>query len=115
VRGTWSYDLDVGAETSAPNRADFWWDQVDAVKRMIVPKNSAQFNVLGIRDFGSLGYADLKGLSYSSQPIDGSNQTFNHIPQGTVVAYRTKEGRFGKFRVDQYGYNLNIEWVTFAK
>jgi hypothetical protein len=111
IRGTWSCDLDSGAETSAG--ADFWWEQDTNVRRYLVPKNGAGFFVVGIRDFESVKYADLERFQYSSQKIDASNQTYNQIPQRTVVAYKTNEGRFGKLIVDEYGYNLTIRWMTF--
>jgi hypothetical protein len=111
VRGTWHCDLDSGAETDAG--ADFWWEQDTSVKRYLVPQNGAGFFVVGIRDFESVKYADLERFQYSSQKIDGSSFSYNQIPQGTVVAYKTNEGRFGKFIVDEYGYNLTIRWMTF--
>jgi hypothetical protein len=111
IRGTRSCDLDSGAETSAG--ADFWWEQETNVNRYLVPKNGAGFFVVGIRDFKSVKYADLERFQYSSQKIDASNQTYNQIPQRTVVAYKTNEGRFGKLIVDEYGYNLTIRWMTF--
>ena len=114
VRGTWSYDLDAGTQTTDQAHADFFWEQVTPVRRLLVPKSGAQFDVVGIRDFKSVRYADLKRFSYSPDQIDGSDMPSNRIPQGTVVAYRTKAGRLGKFVVEQYGYNLSIEWVTFA-
>ena len=111
IRGTWSCDLDSGAETSTG--ADFFWEQATGVKRYLVPKNGAGFFVVGIRTFESVKYADLQRFQYSSQNIDGSNLAYNQIPQGTVVAYRTNEGRLGKLIIDEYGYNLTIRWVTF--
>jgi hypothetical protein len=111
VRGTWSCDLDSGAETAAG--ADFWWEQDTDVKRYLAPRNGAGFFVVGIRDFDSVKYADLERFRYSSQKIDGSNLAYNQIPKGTVVAYKTNEGRLGKLIVDEYGYNLTIRWMTF--
>ena len=111
VRGTWTCDLDSGAETNAG--ADFQWEQDTDVKRYLAPLNGAGFFVVGIRDFESVKYADLERFQYSSQKIDGSNLAYNQIPQGTVVAYKTNEGRLGKLIVDEYGYNLTIRWITF--
>ena len=69
--------------------------------------------MVGIRDFESLTWRDLQRFPYSTQKINGSNLAYNQIPAGTVVAYRTNEGRFGKFIVEEYGYNLTIRWITF--
>jgi hypothetical protein len=114
VRGTWSYDLDSGIQTTEDG-ADFQWELDTAVKRYLAPHNGAGFLVVGIRDFDSLTLRELEKLHYSSQKIDGSNESYNQIPQRTVVAYKTKQGRFGKFIVDDYGRDLTIRWVTYEK
>jgi len=113
VRGASHCNLDAGAQNQVG--ADFWWEQDTPVKRYLTPENGAGFFVMGIRDFASLGYADIEHLQYSSQKIDGSDAPYNNIPQGTVVAYRTSAGRLGKFVVVSYGYNLTIRWVTYEK
>lgn len=115
IRGTWTCDLDLGIEGGSGSNTDFWWQQVNNTERYIVPRNNATFSVLGIRDFDSITYSELTRLSYSSEKINGSNAAYNRIPQGAVVAYITNEGRYGKFRVDIYGYNLSISWVTYSK
>ena len=114
VRGTWMYDLDSGVEASAGAAAgaDFQWEQATDVKRYIAPLNGAVFFVVGIREFTSVTYTELEHFPYSSRKIDGSNLPSNQIPRGTIVAYKTNEGRLGKFIVDEYGYNLTISWVT---
>ena len=89
-------------------------EQQTEVKRTIVPKNGATFFVVGIRDFYSVTYPELRRYNYSSASIDGSNAPYNQLPKGTVVAYKTKENRLGKFVIDEYGYNLNIRWITYA-
>jgi hypothetical protein len=114
VRATWRCDLDSGAETSTGG--DFWWEQETTVKRALTPEDGAVFDVVGVRDFDSLGLAELEHFPYSAKPIDGSDVTDeNDIPKGTVVAYRTKQGRLGKFVIDSYGHNLTIRWVTYEK
>jgi hypothetical protein len=114
VRGTWHCDLDEGAETAS--QGDFWWKEDSTVKRYLTPEDGAAFNVMGVRDFATLTFAELEHLPYSAQPIDGSDVTTeNDVPKGTVIAYRTKQGRLGKFVVDSYGHNLTIRWTTFQK
>lgn len=113
VRGTWSCDLDIGAESQ--EGTDFWWQQVTEIERYLVPRNGARFSVLGIRDFDSISYSDLIRLSYSSNRINGSAATNNRIPRGTVIAAITSQGRYCKFIIDRYGYNLSIRWVTYEK
>jgi hypothetical protein len=114
IRGTWSGDLDLGTESTGTG-ADFWWEQATGTARYLVPKSGAGFYVVGLRDFASIGYADLGNLPYSGQKIEGSDATYNRIPQGTVVAYKTSDGRLGKFLVEEYGYNMTIRWLTYNK
>ena len=113
VHGTWICNLDLGQEGG--NSSDFWWRQVNDVERYIVPQNGAQFHVIGVVDFNSIDYLNLKGYSYSSAEINGSNNASNQIPTGIVVACITSEERYCKFRIDNYGYNLTISWVTYNK
>lgn len=113
IRGTWHWDFDLGVQQRSG--ADLWWDQVTSRERYLVPVNGARLRVMGIRDFESVGYEDLVRLSYSSSKINGSDALANHIPNGTVVAGITSEGRYTKFRVDEYGYNLKVSWVTYKK
>jgi hypothetical protein len=114
VRGTWSVNLDTGAEINNAAAADFFWEQRNVVKRFLVPRNGATFLVLGERLLESVSYADLQQLTLSSQPIDGSEGRENQLRPGTVIAYKTKNGRLGKLRIIQYGYNLVIRWTTYA-
>jgi len=45
--------------------------------------------------------------------IDGSATPVNKIPAGTVLLYVTGDGRYGKVKVVEYGYNLTLRWVTY--
>jgi hypothetical protein len=111
VRGTYLYDLDMGAETNAG--ADFQWEQATKVGRSITPMNGASFYVVGAREFELIRWSDMERFPYSAAKIDGSDNANNRIAPGTVVAYKTNEGRLGKFIVDAYGYNLTIRWRTY--
>jgi hypothetical protein len=114
VRGTWRCDLDAGAETQSGG--DFWWQLETSTKRELTPEDGATFYVVGVRDFDSLAFEELQHFSYSAKAIDGSDvKGQNDIPKGTVVAYRTKQGRLGKFVVDSYGVDLSIRWTTYEK
>lgn len=115
VHGTWSYDLDLGIQSQDQARADFWWEQKTNVERSLVPLNGALFVIVGIRDFESLQREELPQLSFSSEKIKGDATQFNRLPQGTVIAYRTKQERYGKLVIDSYGYDLAIRWQTFVK
>lgn len=80
----------------------------DGVRR--VPLVSAKFTVLGI---DSISFAEIKSASFSSDRINGSDNESNQILTGTIVLYRTNEGRYGKLLIKTYGYNLTLRWKTF--
>jgi hypothetical protein len=50
---------------------------------------------------------------YGRSQIDGSDNASNEIPPGTILVYVTSDFRFGKLKVQEYGYNLLIKWVTY--
>jgi fibronectin type III domain protein/putative metal-binding protein len=52
-------------------------------------------------------------INLSMEKIDGSNNSNNEIPVGTVVLYETNDGRYGKFQILYYGYSLGIRWATY--
>ncbi len=108
-------DLDVGSESTLG--ADLAWRQVSRTKRFLTPQNGTELSVVGLRDFDSIRPADLSRFQYSQEEIDASKATFGaksrRLPQGTVIAYRTNEGRYGKLRVEEYGQDLTIRWTTY--
>jgi len=110
IRGTWSCDLDRGKETMTG--ADFFWEQATRTVRYLTPRNGAKFRVLGKRDFNTITESYLKRVRYSTAKIIAST-TRNSLPRGTVVACLTNEGRYCKFLIESYGYNLTISWVTY--
>ncbi|MBE9009634.1 hypothetical protein IQ250_05385, partial [Pseudanabaenaceae cyanobacterium LEGE 13415] len=69
IRGTWIFNCDTGVETP---KGDIWWEQETDVLRRMTPQNSAQIVSLGMRDFDAITVDELRSLSYSSAPIDGS-------------------------------------------
>ncbi len=113
VPGTGVFDLDQGKVQL--DSSDFWWSQETSIIRKLVPENGATFFVIGSVDFNSINYSMLKNYAYTANVIDGSNNASNKIPAGTVIAARTSEGRYAKFRIDVYGYNLTITYLTFSK
>jgi hypothetical protein len=111
VRGTYTYDLDNGTET--PAGADFQWEQQTPVIRFLAPMNRAAFYVVGPAEFESVRWSDMERFPYSTAKVPANADSSNRIPAGTVVAFKTNEGRLGKFIVDEYGYNLTIRWRTY--
>jgi len=116
VRGTFSCDLDLGKETGSWDPpTDFFWEQTTDVERYIDPMNGAKFYVVGNVNFDSITHSTLKTYSYSADKINGSNDASNKIPTGTVVAAITDEGRYSKFKIEVYGYDLIIKFVTYKE
>jgi len=64
--------------------------------------------------YDSTNYTSLQAVSLSGTSIEGSNNGNNRIPTGTVLAYKTKQGRYGKMQILTYGYDLNIAYTTYA-
>ncbi len=116
VMGSWIIDLDLGVDAPDNAPADFWWAAGD-VQRKFVPEG-ATFSLVGQQDFAALGLDRIKQLKFSGDPIpadyDPSNQTTNDIPDGTVLAYKTKQGRYGKLLIVKYARDLQIRWLTYA-
>jgi hypothetical protein len=115
VRDTLLFDLDAGAEVDSYPKGDFYWNYGQRSLECVCWEGGWAF-VLGLRDFESVGYDDLQRLQLSGRKVEpnADNKIVIPIQQGSVVAYKTKQGRLGKFKVEQYGEDLTIRWVTFA-
>jgi hypothetical protein len=114
VKGTTSFDLE-GGKAAAPNAADIWWQQIDATHRYMVPQNGSGLYSIGIIDLASVTMTRLESATYSQVRIRGTRTA----PAGTiglssVVAVKTRNGHFSKLRIDTYGWDLGITWVTYA-
>jgi hypothetical protein len=112
LKGTWTFDFETGVQ-GPPSGADIWWEQVNTVTRFLVPRSGAMLANMGKPNFDAVSYQTLKGLSYSATPINGSNNSANKLKAGTVIAIRTNTGRYAKMKINSYGYNLGISYVTY--
>lgn len=61
--------------------------------------------------FEGITWAELKDYPLSSQRLNGIEKA---LPEGAILIYETNEHRKGKLWIRQYGYNLLIDWVTYA-
>jgi hypothetical protein len=113
LKGTWTFDLDTGAEGGLGPNFDIWWEQETAVVRSMTPLNSAQLVNLGMADFNSLTPDTLSSLTYSTMPIDGNNDGSNKLVTGDVFAVLTTSGNYAKVKVVAYGYDMTIQWTTY--
>ena len=113
LKGTWTFDLETGTQ-GPPTGADIWWEQVDNVTRFLVPVDGSQLAYMGNSNFDAVSLETLKTQPYTSEPINGSNNSANQLTPGSVVAVKTKDGHYCKLEINSYGYNLGITWVTYA-
>jgi hypothetical protein len=113
LKGTWSFDLDNGAQGGVGPGFDIWWEQMTAVARQMVPQNSATIVNLGVVNFDSLTADGLQTLTYGTTPIPGNNDASNKLVPNDVFALRTNQGNYAKVKVVSYGYDLTIQWVTY--
>jgi len=114
LKGTWVFDCETGTLSgSLSGPGDIWWEQIDAVKRQMVPVSGASIVNLGKVDFNSLTPEVLQALVYGNVPIPGNDDATNQLVKHDVFAVRTNGGNVAKIKVDKYGYNLKIDWVTY--
>lgn len=114
LKGTWIFDCETGNQGgSLSGPGDIWWEQIDNVKRQMVPAGGASIVNLGKVSFSAVTPAVLQTLKYDRTPIPGNNDATNQLVAGDVFAVLTNAGNFAKILVQQYGYNLNIQWVTY--
>src|ERR1700748_1434626 len=79
----------------------------------MTPLNTARITNLGLIDFNSLTPDTLSSLTYSNTPIDGNNDATNKLVTNDVFAVQTTNGNYAKVKVLSYGYNMQIQWVTY--
>ena len=107
LKGTWLMDLDTGAMVAGVAPADIWWEQIDTVRRRMVPRNGARIAYLGVMSvlqFNLLSAEQLQALAYGSTPIVGDNNAANQLVPGAVFAVTTNGGNVSKVRVTTYGW-----------
>ncbi len=83
------------------------------MQAQMVPLSSATLVNLGIVNFNNITLAKLQSYSYSTTPIDGNNDSTNQLVNGDVFAVHTSSGNYAKVLVLSYGYNIQIQWVTY--
>ncbi len=112
LRGTWMFDFELGKEVQA-GQGDVWWEQVDSIRRYLVPQNGARLLNLGAAAFDSISATSLRLVQYSGLRIDGSASAANTLLPNAVVAVKTHNGHYAKLIVVMYDYDLTFKWVTY--
>ncbi len=111
LQGTFSFNFDTGSQVTS--NGDVFWNQIDTIQRQMVPEGSATIVNLGSVDFNALDFTTLQGESYGTTPIDGNNDFSNQLINGDVFAVHTNGGNYAKVLILNYGYNIQIQWVTY--
>jgi hypothetical protein len=150
IPGTWRYDLDsmrlpYGPEKfrnlisyfnaklsfdpkklkygASPDNCDLFLNQIDSDTRRLEFINGAQGAILGKR-FEDVTLEDLSSANYNTDPIEDT--TNNPLEPGTVIAFKTADGKLGKLRFDGFSelglpgkpnmerYNLEATVVSYS-
>ncbi|HMG76209.1 MAG TPA: hypothetical protein VK582_22105 [Pyrinomonadaceae bacterium] len=114
IKGTWLFDCESGTlPPLGTTTGDIWWEQIDTVRRQMVPQNSAKIINLGPVDFDALTHVELQNLPYGTTPIPGNNDASNKLVNGDVFAVQTNAGNYAKIKVLNYDYNMKVQWVNY--
>lgn len=65
------------------------------------------------KEFNNLSFNTIKAQTMSTDQINGSMNSSNHLSMGSIVVYKTNSSRYGKFIVMEYGYDIKIKWQTY--
>mgnify|MGYP000104589111 CR=1 FL=1 len=113
IKGTWLFDCETGTNVAPSIAADIWWEQIDSVKRLMVPRGNARIVNLGNVDFNLVTPASLQSYTYGTTAIVGNNDASNKLVAGDVFCVQTRQGNYCKMQVVTYGYDLKVKWVTY--
>lgn len=108
TNGSIPYDLDAGrVVTAGDSKADVSvsWFSISGRGTVIeiAPVGNIQFKNLGVADYSKLTYLDLVRIGdYSTTPI---SYLVNAASANTVIAFKTGEGRYGKWRIETISGN----------
>lgn len=66
-----------------------------------------------INTFNSITLSQIANTSLNGAEINGNDNADNQLNKGAIILFRTNLGRYGKFIVQDYRYNLTLNWVTY--
>jgi hypothetical protein len=97
VPGTWTWKVEGNGLGGGLESSDVWWEQVSGTERNLVPLGGAAWAVLKGKPFEKVRREDLAGAAYSNGKLSGAL-----LRPGTVVALRTRDGKYAKLKVVRY-------------
>lgn len=122
IPGTFSFDFESGSFTGIfGNGADIFWDQLTATERNLSTRfQTSTMASLGLVNFASIAEADLLGLVFSLNEIQGPPGG-SLLDINSVFAVLTAEGNYVKAIVTGYNpgtanrdfYNILISYEVF--
>jgi hypothetical protein len=107
IPGTNAYDFDL------VDNPDVNWSIITSTQREMEPLNGSTLANIGVTNFANVTAVQLEGLSYSSTPIDGNNDSSNELVNGDVWAVHTDGGHLVKVLVVSYGYNIVLNYIVY--
>jgi uncharacterized protein (TIGR02145 family) len=63
--------------------------------------------------FYNIPFEYIQNFPLLPDDINGSSNENNELLPGTIILYKTKEERYGKFMVVSHGDDLTIKWITY--
>ena len=70
-------------------------------------------NTTGQVVFDAISMETIMSQDLTNTPINGDDDETNLLIPGTIVLYKTNQGRFGKLLIKTYGYNLTVQFLTY--
>lgn len=127
-RGTWTLSLEKettdrndlregqrDAERSESRKQSEYEQRQTSSKTKTTTERNQSISRSRPTSFSDITVEDIMSASLSSRNINGSDNSSNRIPRGTILVYRTSEGRYGKLQIRKYDYNLTIRWTTYDR
>ena len=119
IEGTFSWDVETNSLSAEEEIADFWWEQDSATIRALVPSNGTLAALEAEEAFENIDSNFVQNSRLNDESLSGSDINPDLVP-GSVVIFRTSEGRFGKLQVVEYlpmqnviNYHLKVAWRLF--
>lgn len=109
-----TYDLDAGRWNPERRDSDVLFNNEEGVARSLKASSGAAFHDLGNRDFDSVTYEAMRGLTFDLKSLDATIGVPHDVKPGTVFAVRTSSGRYAKVQILKYGTHMKFKWVTFG-